>query len=451
MNYTKAEVWVGAVVLAGAALLVGAVVTVLNVEAMFQPTARLQVYYQNVKGLKPGAVVQLNGVPVGTVGDVSLLTLDLTQLPADRIQNLKDKGWIIPPHAGPDQPWQMAAVSVTLEVPDRLVPQIHPNSLIVVIKSLTGQIVVDIEYSGGTSEAWTGQTFWGPETTLFTDAARELGIGDEQRQNLKSILRNAQILTANLTKFSGSLQAINAKDFEKAKAWIRKTLENVSAAAENIEKLVNAEKGDLPKLAAELRQSLQGVQDNLKRTMANVESASAKIDRFMDQANRLADNVNATFTRESLQQVVRTVREASASLKTLLGRAQGAVASVNDVLAENRPTVRRIVENVEDASAYLRLTLKDLNRRPWRLIKGPGPEEDTEAAHLYRALREFNEGASDLELVSEQLRAVLAGQTSPTKDRDEAIHRLQKRLEHVSKTFQQLEKKLWERLGKKER
>lgn len=448
MSYRKAEVWVGAVVLAGAALLVGAVLTVLDMRTMFQRTARLLVRYQNVKGLKPGAVVQLSGVPIGTVSDVRLYPLDLASLSQPEHRRLKAMGWLIPTCEDPSKPWEMTAVAVTLEVPAHYTSQIHPNSLIVVIKSLTGQIVVDIEYSGGSQEPWRGEPFWGPETTLFTDAARELGIGDEQRQNLRSILKDAQVLTSNLARFSGSLDAITGDDFTKAKKWIRETLENVSAASKSLQNLVDADKGDLPKMIAELRQTVGQIRGELKQTMVNVAAASGKINTFMDQANAFAANVNASLTREAMRHVVDNVREASGSLNQVLASAKGTLVSLDEVLSDNRPTVRRIVENVEDASAYLRLTLKDLNRHPWKLIKGPGAEDDTEAADLYRALREFNQGASDLELVSQQLRAVLSGKSPSTKERDEQIRRLQQRLEHVSKTFQEAEKELWKKLGR---
>lgn len=448
MNYTKSEIWVGAVVLIGAALLVGAVVTVLNVQAVFQPKARLLVRYQNVKGLKPGAVVQLSGVPVGTVSDVRLFSLDLATLSKTEIQRLKDLGWVIPPRRDPLGTWETTAVGVTIEMPARYAQQVHPNSLVVVVKSLTGQVVIDIEYGGGTREPWQGEPFWGAETTLFTDAARELGIGDEQRDNLRSILRSADTLATNLSTFSGSLQAIDADDFGKAKKWIRETLEHVSAASKSIHALVDAEKGDLPKMVADLRETVNSIRDSLKQTMVNVESASGKINTFMDEANRFADNLNATLTREALRRVVDNVRQASQSLKDVIASAKGTVTSLHDLVGEHRPTIRRIVENVEDATSYLRLTLKDLSRRPWKLVKGPGAEDDTEAADLYRALREFNQGASDLELVSQQLRAVLSGHASPSKDRDEMIRRLQRRLDHVSKNFQKLEEQLWKKMGR---
>jgi len=346
-----------------------------------------------------------------------------------------------------------AAVRVTVRVSEEAGRLIHQDARVVILKTLTGQIVLNVEESGISQPIKNGDVLYGPETTAFYEIAKELGIGAPQRKDLATILRNIANMTTRVTEWldingaqiTASLGGLRSatgrldKLLQTGGPHVDQILTKVQQLAENLAQVVQNNSAGVDATIADIRDTAAELKAIIAENRPHVLSISKGVDRFVA-------NVNAAVDRETLQKIAQNVRSASQTLNEALDVAKRTVQQGHDLLAENRPAMGRMVRSAESAANWLRLTAKEISAHPWRLISPPG-KEISQARDIYRAAREFNEGATVLENAADELRVLMntipeaevEWRTQLEKKREE----LQKLLERLRK----LEKELWKKLG----
>jgi len=111
--------------------------------------------------------------------------------------------------------------------------------------------------------------------------------------------------------------------------------------------------------------------------MSNVDSASAKVDKFMDEIkdtrarlDTLLQNWN-NLARDDDAEVQRTLRE----LRKTLVRAEGAMDEVRRLLVANRDQIDTTLENIEVSTENIREITDTIKQRPSSVVWSKDPPD----------------------------------------------------------------------------
>ncbi len=158
---------------------------------------------------------------------------------------------------------------------------------------------------------------------------------------------------------------------DEAKALLADARPRVNKALDNINDLTNEE--NRRRVRASLRkidEILTDAKPRLKSIMTNVDSASAKVDKFMDEIkdtrvrlDALLQNWN-NLAKDDDAEVQRTLRE----LRKTLVRAEGAMDEVRRLLVANRDQIDTTLENIEVSTENIREITDTIKQRPSSLV-----------------------------------------------------------------------------------
>jgi ABC-type transporter Mla subunit MlaD len=194
----------GTFVLLMAAAAVALLVLVGGWQSWFEETQTLRIHFETAPNIKTGGPILMAGHPVGRVTDVGLVE---TLCP-------------------PEVEGMCYQVEVIGEIPTRFI--IYENARVVITQSLMGQSAINIE------EVGFGKISEGPikggQASPFAAAAGELGIGAEEKQNIKEILRDLRDIAAD----AKALIALNKSEISQTFQNFRQTSEHLKATAQEI-------------------------------------------------------------------------------------------------------------------------------------------------------------------------------------------------------------------------
>jgi ABC-type transporter Mla subunit MlaD len=194
----------GAFVLLMAAAAVAILVLVGGWQSWFEKTQTLRIRFETAPNIKTGGPILLAGHPVGRVTEVGVV-----EVPCP-----------------PQLEGMCYQVEVVGQIPTRFT--IYENAQIVITQSLMGQSAINIEEVGFGKKA-TG-AIAGSQGSPFAAAADELGIGVEEKQNIKEILRDLRDVAAN----AKALVALNKGEISQTFQNFRETSEHLKATAQEI-------------------------------------------------------------------------------------------------------------------------------------------------------------------------------------------------------------------------
>ncbi|MGB2615217.1 MAG: MlaD family protein [Phycisphaerae bacterium] len=194
----------GAFVLLMAAAVAVILVLVGGWQTWFEDTRTLRIRFETAPNIKTGGPILMAGHPVGRVTDVAVV-----EVPC-------------PPTAV----GKCYQVEVVGQIPTRFT--IYENARIVITQSLMGQSAINIEEVGFGKKA-TG-AIQGAQASPFAAAADELGIGVEEKQNIKEILRDLRDVAADAKQ----LVALNKGEIAQTLQNFRETSEHLKATAKEV-------------------------------------------------------------------------------------------------------------------------------------------------------------------------------------------------------------------------
>jgi len=194
----------GAFVLLMAVAAVVILVLVGGWQSWFEETRTLRIHFETAPNIKTGGPILLAGHPVGRVSEVGVV-----EVPCP-----------------PGLQGKCYAVEVVGQIPARFT--IYENARIVITQSLMGQSAINIEEVGFGKKA--AGAIAGSQASAFAAAADELGIGAEEKQNIKQILRDLRDVAAD----AKALVALNKGELAQTFQNVRETSEHLKAAAQEI-------------------------------------------------------------------------------------------------------------------------------------------------------------------------------------------------------------------------
>jgi len=256
-----------------------------------------------------------------------------------------------------------------------------------------------VEISPGSGKALPeDQALLGDGSNLFTQLSasmREIRtllsrvagiIGEEERVNIQATLANVKKASEDLSLAAGRVRGL-VKDSEKpvkaAIADLRTGMGEARAAIAEVRKTVTEVK---PKVVTAL--------DSGKKMMESGRKAAESADKLMAEA------------RPKLLAVLQETATAAKSATAALRETEKLLGSTGEALDENRPAVRRAMNDLREAGRNLKEMSARLKRQPWLLLKKPRGTQDI--ILLESAARSLAEAGADLAVSMQYLEKISA-------------------------------------------
>lgn len=152
---------------------------------------------------------------------------------------------------------------------------------------------------------------------------------------------------------------------------------------------------ELTKLARDIGKDVKELSGALSSSLGG-EAGEAKINRIVDNVGALAEQLRKLVeaNRQNVDVTVANLREFSASIRETLAR-------IDRILDENRSGVKGSVANIEDLSGRLRLSADNLNSITTKIDSGQGTmgkllNDETAHENLNEALKSVKTGFDEL-------------------------------------------------------
>jgi phospholipid/cholesterol/gamma-HCH transport system substrate-binding protein len=294
----------------------------------------LKARFDDVLGLKPGAVVRLNGMEVGTVEDVEF--------------------------AG-------TQVDVIMEVRDELRPLITTSSIASIGSiSLLGEPIVDITAASGPPLPDWGYVRAGPAGGPF----------GELTATAAESLEEVEALVADIRAGRGTLGRLITDDTLYAE------LNRLVGAAADVSEAIQEGEGTLPRLINDpaAYESLRGSLENLQTMTARINAGEGALGRFLNDQTMGQSFAN---TMTNMEQVTAGLREGEGTLGRLmtdeqvfdrLNSVMGRMDQVVAGLETGEGTAGRLLrdpelyENINRTMTELRSLVADIRADPRRFL-----------------------------------------------------------------------------------
>lgn len=254
------------------------------------------------------------------------------------------------------------------------------------------------------------------------------------------VLGEGDTITARLAPPSFLAQAgFGAPEADRVQKIIARAEMAVNRAADLVDRngpKIDQTFDDASGLVRDVRTRVPEWTGAIDRSVANVESASAKAGPLLENAGAglkemremlaearaavdegrprltqiLAETEEAVgkINRESIDRLNVAIDDAQKALKTFTEFTSG----IGALIREESPNIRKALANARLASDQLKLAAVEIRSQPWRLLYTPSLKE-TETSVLYDSARAYATAVSDLRATSESLAAALEAAESP--------------------------------------
>jgi phospholipid/cholesterol/gamma-HCH transport system substrate-binding protein len=196
---------------------------------------------------------------------------------------------------------------VRISLPTQLVKKLRQDVKISITPGLTGMSHVNIVSAGSSAEPLDPRRFTlGVETSFFDPIIEQVGLGPVERNHLSHTI-----------------------------AEVRQTVDSVGPSLRQV-------LHSLQETAANIRGLSDTIRPTVQATLSHVEHLSAQIDASAPRIESAINRIDL-LTRHG-EAILRENRE---NLGATLASTRQLTASVNDLLATNRPKMERLLEGVE--------------------------------------------------------------------------------------------------------
>ena len=228
----------------------------------------------------------------------------------------------------------------------------------------------------------------------------QAGYGEEQAQQVRTLIKDLSDMVAtakpNVEGSTADAREVLTLLRQRVGEWSAKvdtTLANVETASGKINPLMDSAKITLDEFAVAATNARKAVED----VRAAIDENRPKIDSILTNVDQTTQRVN----RESVDLLNGALGDARDALRVLSDAADGA----QRLLTRETPTARRILANLRLMSDQLKLTAVEVRSQPWRLLYQPTRKESDEQL-LYDSVRSYAEASSDLRAAAESLKAL---------------------------------------------
>jgi len=476
MAQDRSNVKAGIFVLAGIVLFVAVVITLSDLQSLFRPAQKLEVKYRlsdGLWGLAVGSQVAVGHEPIGTVTKITDFYTEgrlthkvaVFEVPADL--TLYDNARIelvVPPLGGGTY---LNISTVGFQPNAEQVRQAAENRVV----GPTGQARL--------GESWvlepgdpplSGEIAGSHITESF---AGDMGIGDRQRRQLRTIIDNVEQFTEGLAGSTPTDQLAGP-----ARQW-RATAENLRSSISGLQQLSQGLAGDMPKeqlterarrisaalthverVTGRVDQVMAAVEEKYRQwvggitdLIASANDSAGQIKQVIDEnrpvvrdglayARDTFDNtkaMTAELREKTLGQVQKLIGQAGESF----GKLKETVSEVKGLVVTQKPVVERMLANLRLTSDQLKLTAVEVRRTPWRLLYTPS-ETELESENLYDAARSYTMAVGTLDSTVQSLQSMLQEYGAEIDPQDSNLQLILDNLHDNFEKFAEAEDRFWE-------
>jgi ABC-type transporter Mla subunit MlaD len=429
-SVSKNNVIAGIFVIAGIVLAVAVSIMVSGAERWL---ARTHTYYvrfdlvQGTYGLKSGSIVTLAGQPVGRVTGVEFHR-----------------------PAGPGSPPEAVDIEISL----RADVQLFEDAMVFLERPLLGNlssINIGSIGEGRVEQPQGGDPRLQPGEVLHGSLAppaflAQAGYGQEQIQQFRQMIGHASDAVDRINRLTERIVA----EADPALAGIRAAVDDINVVTGEFREKTpqwTARVDTVLEQAERTATRLEPIADQVSSTIAHADAAIADL-RQAIEANRPAlDRIMANIDEAALrvnQESIDRLNSALASAQSGAEQIGEAGRSLNAMMQEQLPNVRRILANLRLAADQIKLAGTEVRRNPWRLLYQPGTRE-LESELFYDAARTYAEAVSDLRAASESLEAISRATIPETIDEQLAAD-LHRRLLESFAAYREAEQRLLDQM-----
>lgn len=415
-NETRQNLTAGAFVISGVIL---AVVTLVIIQRLtLSPQAAYQVRFtieEGVGGISAGSVVQVGGLPRGTVTAVTPI------FDGDRLSAIE------------------AAIEIDKSIrfsSDATVLRMSPllgNVGFLNFTNLGGKPGSTVVEPGGTIEA-------SPSPGMLATI-----VGGENAADVGEVIENVQRLSVLLGDEV-------PKDYNE---FVRPSLADVRTVVGDVAQRWPTWSGEVSTTLANAVQASAALVSGIDDAKALIDKAEQPVDQIADLVRTNAPTVetilaDAKNASEQVDILVKNLNEeAMPKLLGVLGSAQQSLDNVAAMLGDLRPElarqipqVRSMLTDLRETASDLKLSMIEIRRNPWRLLYQPTSEV---IAHenLYDAARNFTIAAADLKVAGESLQQILASDPQAFADDPELARAIREDLGDQLRRYQEAQQDLF--------
>ncbi len=230
----------------------------------------------------------------------------------------------------------------------------------------------------------------------------QAGYGEEQAQQVRTLIKDLADMVAtarpNVEGSTADAKEVLTMLRQRVGEWSAKvdtTLANVETASTKINPLMDSAKGAVDEFGVAATNARQAV-DNVR---AAIDENRPKVDSILTNVDQTTQRIN----HESMDLLNGALADAREALGVLSNAADGA----QRLITRETPTARRILANLRLMSDQLKLTAVEVRSQPWRLLYQPTRKESDEQL-LYDSVRSYAEASSDLRAAADSLKALSA-------------------------------------------
>ena len=420
--FSKNNVIAGTFVIVSVALAVFASIVISGAAEMFQARTDYVVRFtlaDGAPGLKAGSQVNAGGQPVGRVRTVRVAVENGNPVGVDAVISVQSDLTLY------------EDATAFLEV-----PILGGISTINIPRPGTGQVA---EVQGSSPRLEENELVKGrlaPPALLA-----QAGYGEDQARKVAKIIDDVEAITDRARRdLDPMLDSVKSAltDFKALAADVRQRTPQWTGNVDTVlEKAAHAAT-ELDLAVGDARARLDEIETILASGQAALDRNRPHIDGTIDSirsAARKIDEESMPLANETLA----AGRDGAKSFQSLAARAEA-------FLAEESPSLRRMIGNFRLAADQIKLAAIEIRTKPWLLLYTPKTKE-LESDTLYSAARSYAEAVSDLRAASSSLEVAANNEGTPLSDR-ESLESMQARLKEAFATYEKAEQALLDRLIK---
>jgi ABC-type transporter Mla subunit MlaD len=279
---------------------------------------------------------------------------------------------------------ELRFIAVTVELYADL--DVPSDSVFSISKTITGTVTVNIASGDSATLADSKTDFFGRTPDTFEQVVSKAG----------ELLREAQAGVEEFAALMRDARGLVAKvDIDGIQQRIDTILARIESAAGTIDEIVRA-----------AREPVRGVLTKAEATVGNFEDLSAQLKRdwpeslhprvqaVLDEVKALAADARTLVAenRETIKAVLQNFEDASRRVAPILVRLESLSKNLDETVIEVRPELAATLQNARRAMGNFESLTEDLKTAPWKLINKPSDKE-SDAVHIYNAARLYVDAA----------------------------------------------------------
>ncbi len=277
------------------------------------------------------------------------------------------------------------------------------------------------------------------------------GYGAEQVTQVQTMIREAGEAVDRINRITQRIE----EDLEPDLALVRQTLEDARATFADIRARVPEWTQSADSILAQADEGageFKALGTDLRARVEEVRAVIAEVQDFLDRNQGRLDQIItdvSSVTGKLDQESVKLLNDALASAAEGADRFSSFARRAEQFLAEESPSLRRIIANFRLASDQFKLAAVEIRTKPWLLLYQPKTKE-LESEGLQQAVRTYADAVSDLRAASEALESAAGSDGSALALDRESVVQMTERIADAFKSYQAAEQKLFDLLiGKK--